>query len=203
MAATVGPARLGAAPADVAWMALEWPGFEHVIVSYGPDGFRADSWLLLAGEAGLARVSYQLICDSKWQVSTLTIRAAGANSDRALALRRDSAGHWQAGGDRPLPDLDGCIDVDIDHTPLTNTLPIRRLGAAVSAPCDIDVAYICVPELTVRRARQRYTRLTTGRPVYRYESGSFRADLPVDGDGIVIDYPGLWRRIGPGAASAQ
>jgi hypothetical protein len=37
--------------------------------------------------------------------------------------------------------------------------------------------------------RQRYTRTGDG---YRYESGSFRADLGVDSDGIVTDYPGLW-----------
>jgi hypothetical protein len=32
--------------------------------------------------------------------------------------------------------------------------------------------------------------------VFRYESGSFRADLTVDDHGFVIDYPGLWQRIG-------
>jgi hypothetical protein len=203
VAKTAAAPRLGPAPADVAWMALEWPGFEHVIVSYGPDGFVADGCLILESETGLARVSYQLACDSQWQVSTLTIRVADAASDRALALRRDSAGHWQAAGNRLMPDLDGCIDVDINRTPLTNTLPIRRLGAGISAPCDIDVVYISVPELTIRPVRQRYTLLTADGPVYRYESGSYRADLPVDGDGIVIDYPGLWRRVGPGAARAK
>jgi uncharacterized protein len=188
--------QLGSAPVDVAWMALQWPGFEHVIASYGPAGFRADSWLILAGEAGPARVSYQLACDSQWRVMALAIRVTDASSDRTLALRREAEGHWQAAGNRPLPDLHGCIDVDINRSPLTNTLPIRRLD--ISAPRDIDVVYVCVPELTVRPVRQRYALLPADRPVYRYESGSFRADLPVDGDGFVIDYPGLWRRIMPG-----
>jgi hypothetical protein len=33
--------------------------------------------------------------------------------------------------------------------------------------------------------------------VYRYESvgTDFRADLGVDGDGLVVDYPGLARRL--------
>lgn len=204
MAATAAPGRrLGSAPVDVAWMAVQWPGFEHVIASYGPAGFRADSWLILASEAGPARVSYQLTCDSQWQVTALAIRVTGASPDRTLALTRDAAGHWQADGSRPLPDLHGCIDVDINRTPLTNTLPIRRLGAAgIDTPREVDVVYVSVPELTVRPVRQRYTLLDADRPVWRYESGSFGADLPVDRDGLVIDYPGLWRRIMPGPGSA-
>jgi uncharacterized protein len=188
------------APVDVVWTALQWPGLEHVIASYGPAGFTADSSLILVTEAGPARVSHQLACDSQWQVTALTIKVTDASSDRTLALTRDAAGDWRADGSRLLPDLHDCIDVDINRSPLTNTLPIRRLG--ISAPREIDVAYVSVPELTVRPVRQRYTLLPGDRPVYRYESGSFSADLAVDGDGIVIDYPGLWRRITPGHGSA-
>jgi uncharacterized protein len=191
--------RLGSAPIDVAWTALQWDGFEHVIASHGPAGFRADSWMILA-DPSPARVSYQLTCDSQWQVTALAIRVTDAASDRTLTLSREPAGDWHAQGDRPLPDLRGCTDVDINRSPLTNTLPIRRLD--FGAARDIDVVYVSVPELTVRRARQRYELLSAGRPVYRYESGSFRADLPVDDDGIVIDYPGLWRRVMPGHAGA-
>jgi hypothetical protein len=188
----------GTTQADVAWMALQWPGFEHVIAAFGPAGFRADSWLILDSEVGLARVSYLLSCDSQWRVTDLTIAVTDAASHRTLALRRDDGGHWHAEGDGPVPDLDGCIDVDINRSPLTNTLPIRRLGMAAGAPRDLDVVYVEVPELTVSPVRQRYTLLPGDGPVYRYESGSFSADLPVDGDGFVIDYPGLWRRTGPG-----
>jgi len=59
---------------------------------------------------------------------------------------------------------------------------------------------VSVPELSVRPHRQRYTLLAAearGEAVYRYESGNFRADLRVDGDGFVMDYPGLWNRIWP------
>jgi uncharacterized protein len=201
VAATAAPGtQLGSAPIDVAWMALQWQGFEHVIASYGPAGFRADSWLMLVSEAGPARVSYQLACDSQWQVTELAIRVTDASSDRTLALRREDGGCWQAEGNGSLPDLQGCTDVDINRSPLTNTLPIRRLG--IGASSDIDVVYVSVPELTVRPVRQRYTLLPGERPVYRYESGSFSADLLVDGDAIVIDYPGLWRRMMPGNGSA-
>jgi uncharacterized protein len=107
--------------------------------------------------------------------------------------------HWQADG-QPRPDLDGCIDIDIDCTPLTNTLPIRRLSWAPGATHDLSVAFVSVPDLTVRAVSQRYT-LVEPR-LYWYQSGAFRAfrafraDLPVDGDGFVLDYPGFWARLG-------
>jgi len=89
--------------------------------------------------------------------------------------------------------LAGCIDVDFTASPFTNTLPIRRLGLGVGQSARLRVVYIRVPALEIRPATQTYTRLDATH--YRYESGTFRADLPVDEDGLVLDYPGLWRRI--------
>jgi hypothetical protein len=50
--------------------------------------------------------------------------------------------------------------------------------------------------------RVRYARLNTGEGgaiTYRFVSldGGFRADLPVDPDGLVLDYPGRFRRVFP------
>jgi hypothetical protein len=86
--------------------------------------------------------------------------------------------------------------VDIQATPLTNTLPIRRLALQAGESTDIRLCYIEVPSLTVSPATQRYTALETGR-LYRFESleSDFTADLPVDEDGFVLDYPGLFKRL--------
>ena len=58
------------------------------------------------------------------------------------------------------------------------------------------VAYIRVPSLAITPARQRYTAITPN-ALYRFESleSGFSADLPVDGQGLVTDYPGLFRRV--------
>jgi hypothetical protein len=64
------------------------------------------------------------------------------------------------------------------------------------------MAYITVPQLQVEATEQRYTCLETtssgGR--YRFESleqgvATFTAELPVDQDGLVMDYPNLFRRV--------
>jgi uncharacterized protein len=191
---------------DVGWTALRWAGLEHVIVSADPEGWRADGHMVLAEEQ-LTSVAYQVRCDAGFCVTGLTISVTVAAGETRLALAADSAGHWLA-NDQPRPDLDGCVDIDINCTPLTNTLPIRRLDFSAGQPHDLDVVYVSVPELSVQPVRQRYTLLTQDEPgdgerdeaVYRYESGSFRADLLVDADGLVLDYPGIWRRIAPSAS---
>ena len=185
-------------PTDLQWEALDWPGLEHVVVSSDAAGFQAAGQLVLGPPVGPASVSYQLSCDANWRVTELTITAATAAGTRTLALSADRHARWLADG-QPRPDLDGCIDVDISLTPLTNTLPIRRLTWTSGTAQDLEVVYVSAPDLTVRRASQRYTLLKQeaddNASLYRYESGSFRADLTVDEHSFVTDYPGLWRRV--------
>ncbi|HMD95147.1 MAG TPA: putative glycolipid-binding domain-containing protein [Trebonia sp.] len=180
---------------DVGWAAVQWAGLEHVVVYASGDGCDAEGQLIMA-EQGLVTVRYSLTCGPDWRFRTLTMSVRSAAGQRILTLARRPAGGWLADG-RPRPDLGGCDDIDINCTPLTNTLPIRRLDWAAGQAYDIDVAYVSVPELEVRKARQRYTRL--GAEAFRYESESFLADLEVDADGIVLDYPGIWRRLGDAA----
>jgi hypothetical protein len=110
----------------------------------------------------------------------------------------DGEGSWERWGGEPVPELDGCIDVDVSATPFTNTLPIRRLGLRPGESEELLVAYIRVPELLVGLERQRYGCLGVQADggLYRFEAlpSGFTANLPVDSDGLVIDYPRLFRR---------
>jgi uncharacterized protein len=124
--------------------------------------------------------------DGRWRLASFAVRP-----DRTELPARpegDPAVH--------VPELDGCIDVDIGFTPSTNTLPIRRLRLDVGRSADVDAAWVRFPELTVERLPQRYTRLAENR--YRYESrdGDFTAELVVDDAGLVMTYEGLWERVG-------
>jgi hypothetical protein len=98
-----------------------------------------------------------------------------------------------------LPALDGCIDIDIWPTPFTNTFPIHRASLAVGARAEFTMVYVDAGSgagIAYRAMRQGYTRLAPA--LYRYENldgSGFAAELPVDADGIVIDYQGLFRRL--------
>ena len=61
------------------------------------------------------------------------------------------------------------------------------------------MVYISLPEFTVTTDPQRYTCLEPGRR-YRYESldSDFVREIEVDAQGLVVTYPGLFRRVPTG-----
>jgi len=179
---------------EITWSTWDGQGLEHLRLSFDESGIRADSLIIGIDESVRFRAAYHLACDPDWQARTLKVDLLG---ERSIGLQSDGEGHWQMRDGEAIPSLQGCIDVDITATPFTNTLPIRRLGLQVGESRDILTLWVLMPSLELKAARQRYTRLEAQR--YRFEdpSISFSADLPVDEDGLVLDYPDLFRRIYP------
>jgi len=185
------------------WIPEDEPGIEDVLIMHEPTrgtGFSGAVVRLWEGQP--LRVTYPLDCDAEWRVRELQMSGESeAVGERAIRLYADAAGNWKDDKGQPLDALQGCTDVDIMLTPLTNTLPIRRLQLAPGESREISVVYIAAPDLSVRPFRQRYTRLddADGGQRYRYESldSGFTVVLPVDDDGFVVDYPGIWRRVWP------
>lgn len=186
------------APRDVAWISLDETMFEHLRLRQADDGFEADGLIVRRGGDSPARFRYRIGGDDAWRLRSVVV--AGEDGHPAVSLCPDGDGRWTDGYGRALPELDGCHDVDIQASPFTNTLAIRRLHLAPGESAELRVAFITVPELEVRAFRQRYTRLPGDgdRPVYLYESleSDFRAELPVDGDGLLLEYPAYFRRAG-------
>ncbi|VXB74537.1 putative glycolipid-binding domain-containing protein [Massilia sp. 9I] len=174
------------------WRPEEGPGLEHLHLAYREDVIVADAVVIGDRGDGAFGCSYRICCDLGWRVRSLEVHAAGGAS---LVLTSDGNGHWHDGDGRRQPQLDGCIDVDIAATPFTNTLPIRRLGAALAQRSIIAVAYVPLPSLKVERAEQAYTRLAAGRYLYENADGSFESELEVDADGLVLRYPSLFARL--------
>jgi hypothetical protein len=174
-----------------AWEGCE-AGMEHVDIRPADGGLDISG--VVIGREGDARfgLTYRLKLDALWRTREAHLRTT---SGRPLHLESNGQGSWTENGESQ-PALQGCIDIDIQATPLTNTLPIRRLEWKAGESVEIRLCYIDVPDLTVSPGNQRYTALTPG-ALYRFESldSGFTADLPVDGDGFVLDYPGLFKRL--------
>jgi hypothetical protein len=183
---------------EVMWTPWEEAGLEHLRLVTSGSGVVANG-LVIGLEAGRPfRIGYEIRCDERWRVRE--VRTAAPDSGRpVLELLADGEGHWKRSGREPMLELDGCIDVDISATPFTNTLPIRRLGLEPGESEELTVTYIRVPELLVGPERQHYNCLEaqTDSGLYRFEAlpSGFTAELPVDAEGLVIDYPGLFRRL--------
>lgn len=182
----------------VRWTDWEGAGLELCALREDADGLSLEGALVGTRE-GLYGASYQVRTDARFRTREVEVRYAGG---ARLHVASDGEGRWRdLLHNASLSDLDGCLDVDIGVTPATNTLPIRRLNLAANESRDIVVAYVPLPSQITgsfrpTRADQRYTCLAPGR-TYRYEGlfRSFVADLDIDGAGLVLDYPPMFRRV--------
>lgn len=180
------------------WATQDGDGLEYCTVRATPRRVVAEGVVIApasgrAAEGAPFGCSYAIGCDGHWRVRRVAVKVAGG---AGLLLRADGEGRWRGPDGAPLAALDGCIDVDLSCSPFTNTLPIRRQGAALRERQEILVAYIVLPDGGVMPSRQAYTWLGDGR--YRFESLSspFEATIETDADGLVVHYPGLFRRLG-------
>ena len=108
-----------------------------------PDGV-ALRGLVSDGPAG--PLQYAVEVDARWR----TRRAEVADGTGRRVLTTDGAGTWWLGGE-PAEHLAGCLDVDVEATPVTNTLPIRRNGAGA-----VMAAWVRVPGPVVEQLEQSY-----------------------------------------------
>lgn len=161
---------------------------------------------------GVAPVPYRLVYELEtgpgFGTTALHATILGERWRRELTLRRDRHGRWSivAGqdGEVDLPPAGGderslaaAIDCDLGLSPVTNMAPILRHGLLDGGAVELTTAWVAVPALTVQADEQRYRHLRTDldRRVVRYEAldGSFAADITLDADAVVIDYPGIAR----------
>lgn len=174
------------------WQPASGRGFERAEVTLGPEGLVAVGHVI-GHDPDPFEVTYHIETDSGWR--TRFVSVVEAQTGASVELRVSADGTWTDCEGRILHHLAAAVDVDISATPLSNTLPVRRLALEVGESADIVTAYVEVPGLRVVADPQRYTRLLPA--VYRYESldSDFQRDVVVDEDGFVLDYPGLFTRV--------
>jgi uncharacterized protein len=75
---------------------------------------------------------------------------------------------WLVDG-KPTRRLDGCLDVDLEASAMTNALPVRWLGLLVAAASAAPAAYVRAAGLAVDRLEQTYARATDEAACQRYD----------------------------------
>jgi hypothetical protein len=176
---------------------------ESARVLLGAGGLRALGRAVRAvpGEPTLTS-SYRLVVGESGELQRLSVTTASAERERSLTLNRTEDGYWLldtgSGGSRA--EFEKSVDVDLEFSPLFNALPIRRLGLhKESGDHTLPMVIVSVPTLEVSLVRQRYRTVSTldadGRAVVEFSQDDLAAELTVDADGLVIDYPGLAARV--------
>jgi hypothetical protein len=116
-------------------------------------------------------------------------------------------GRWHDEQGEGVNAYEGCSAIDIIQTPFTNTLAIKQLQLNPGEAGELELIYFDLAKGQHSRDQQRYTCLekTDSGSLYRFEqlSTGFTAILPFDENDLVLDYPGLFRRIFPKVSSSR
>jgi uncharacterized protein len=171
------------------WQRLDsgGPGLEHLQLGRG--------WVsssVIGRADGLPfSLRYRIETDTQGHPSACELRVSGRAS---LALTRSAAGVW-SGNAQEWRDLAGCTDLDLNITPYTATLALRRLRLRPGQSGEVLAARIQVPELTRQVAVQRYTCLSL--TTYQFEnlSDGESSTFGVDEDLFVRHWPGRFELI--------
>jgi uncharacterized protein len=157
------------------------------------------------------RLDYELTTTDAYVTARLVVRAQGNAWRRVLDLRRAASGAWSCTTgsdgdlDQPAPGGDlatvhGALDCDLGLSPTTNSMPVLRHRLHErGGPTDLLMAWVSVPDLAVHPSRQRYAfvRRESQARIVRFQSldSAFEAEIGFDDDGVVLDYPGIARRV--------
>jgi hypothetical protein len=174
-------------PAFAAWRFVDAvDGFE--VVYPGPRRLRGCTSAVEDGQPYAVR--YDIALDQRWRTREVHVANDTVEGARTTVLTSDGEGRWTVDGE-PAPHLDGLVDVDLEASACTNTLPVHRLalpdGEVVAAPA----VYVRALDLSVTRLEQTYRRRGARSFDYTSQGGAFRAVLEYDAAGLIVDYPGI------------
>jgi hypothetical protein len=203
-------ARVAGTGRAVAWIKDDPSSVEFAEIAIAEEHLTASG--VAVGTAPLPYgLDYELETRAGFVTARLRITSRGEGWRRELDLRRAEDGVWSIAvdeqGDVDLPPAGGdaarfadALDCDLGLSPVTNMMPILRHGLlSGGGPIELTMAWVAVPALAVQPDRQRYAhvRSAADHHVVRYEAvdGSFAADITVDADAVVVDYPGIARRL--------
>jgi uncharacterized protein len=184
----------------LAWAGVDCLRLEAARVLVGERGLRATGSLVSGQQEGVEAysASYSLATDEAGVLQRLTVRTTRANGEQHVTLTRSEEGIWLVdhGQGAARTNFGGALDADLQFSPLFNTLPVRRLGLhRAAAKHDLAMVFVSLPTLEVSRVAQTYRTVSLGEPaVVCFSNDSFEAEITVDADGLVLDYPGLARR---------
>ncbi|WP_170285989.1 putative glycolipid-binding domain-containing protein [Nocardioides rubriscoriae] len=191
--------RLGALPSQACWR-LEgsrdgfevcWPvsiGAIHRLRGASTGVQDGDGWT----------ISYDVEVGPDWRTRVAQVQVAGRDGSGELLLERDTDHRWSLDGVH-RGDLDGVLDVHLDASAVSHTLPVRRLDLAPGARMQVDVAHVR-RDLRVQRVTWTYELVTQTDDVVVVSCAA--PDLGVDGTltldaaGLVTDHPDRATRVG-------
>src|SRR3984957_3409786 len=185
-------------PATAAWQHRDAQlGFE--VAYFQPSGgpYHINGCTTAVEEGQTWMVSYAIRLDETWAKRSARITGRSASGIRHSRLEADGAGRWRVDGEL-ASHLDGCLDVDLESSAMTNALPVHRMALPAGARAAASAAYVSAAGLGVERLEQTYSRTPgqASRQCFDYSAPvfDFSCRLTYDESGLVVEYPGIAER---------
>ncbi|WP_063052114.1 putative glycolipid-binding domain-containing protein [Nocardia arthritidis] len=182
-------------PPTAAWRhRIAREGFEVAYFRVTELGVLIDGCTTAVEDGAAWVVDYRIALDTEWRTCRAQVGVRKPGGWNTLVLESDGAGSWLLDG-MPAPLLDGCLDVDLESSALTNALPVHRSAWEIGDGAAAPAAYVYASGAAVARLEQRYARIADGAhgPRFRYQAPEFdfTCTLDYDKSGLVLDYPGI------------
>lgn len=175
------------------WVCNKCPSYEYFTLSQSSSG-NVLHGTVIAYETLPMLINYRICCDLNWQTMSAEISQRIGGKKKTLTLQTNDRQNWVI-DQNPQPTLSGLVDVDLEFSPSTNTLPIRRLNLKDNETKEVAAVWVRLNGLEIATSSQRYTKIDSTH--YRYENPSldFNTILEVDELGIIVRYGNLWQKI--------
>ena len=175
----------------ILWRRLDVPGYDACRLAQTDSGWNLEGTAAYRQGEMLACLVYKVACDRDWRTQEGFIHGWIGERSIDFRLARSSDDVWTLNG-QVVPQLKGCLDLDLGFTPATNLIQIRRIALGIGEAADVLVAWFDERAVTVDTLYQRYERRSEDTYWYTSPRFSYSGLLRVNALGFVEKYPDLW-----------
>src|SRR3954468_14755960 len=108
------------------WRRFDLPGHEACRVVSRDGGWQVAGTAAFAYDGKACRMDYAIACDERWRTLSAEVSGWIGDVEIHVEISREDSGLWRLHG-RECHEVSGCTDIDLNFSPSTNLLPIRRL----------------------------------------------------------------------------
>jgi len=174
----------------IVWKSIFLNGHEYCRIWHDSEFNYVSGSAVFSTDHRPTRLDYSIRCDSQWRSVSAEVSGWLGDEEVDIGIIVQN-GVWIM-NDKEQKDVEGAIDVDLNFSPSTNLLPIRRLNLKVGDAAEVSAAWLRFPSFKLEPLPQIYRRIDEYS--YRYESGggTFVKELRVNSLGLVTSYPDIW-----------
>ena len=182
------------------WRRLYSPGSDVCRVHPRADGGWDLRGMAVFHDEGLAcSLGYEVSVDARWVTQAAQVRGQCGERLVDLRFRPGAGGNWrveECGGAEVDTGVSAtlCPDFDLNFSPATNMVAIRRMALQVGQQAQAPAAWLSFPDLRLQQLPQIYQRLDALRYQYDAPTVGYSGVLEVCEQGAVVDYPELFAR---------